>query len=98
MDNQRKIDEVKKHGLTKQGKNEIIRHLEGARLTMRQLVKAKCYDCMGYYADGGADCGIPTCPLYPYHPYNPNKQKNAAKGGFPRKRGIQTHADGEIGG
>lgn len=53
-----------------QGKNELIRHYRGKRLTIAQAVKAYCYDCSGYYNDGAEDCGIPTCPLYPYAPYS----------------------------
>lgn len=53
------------------GKNELKKHaLDGERLTQRQAIYAKCYDCMGGYSDGKYSCGIPTCPLYPFMPYN----------------------------
>ena len=57
------------------GKKELLRHLGGETLTPKQMVLAKCYECMGYYADGGIDCGIENCPLYPFMPYNPNRVK-----------------------
>jgi hypothetical protein len=52
------------------GKNELIRHYQGKRLTPSQAIKAYCYDCSGYYDGGAGDCGVPTCPLYPYAPYS----------------------------
>jgi hypothetical protein len=61
---------IEKRGLAAKGKNEMLRHLYGERLTIRQMAVAKCYDCMGYYSDGrGTDCEIPECPLYPIMPY-----------------------------
>ena len=65
-----------KEGKQAQGKNEYIKYLEGGKLTLRQAVKGKCYDCMGYYEDGKVDCVLPDCPLYPFMPFNPNKQKS----------------------
>jgi hypothetical protein len=51
------------------GKNEYLKYLSGERLTMKQQILAKCYDCMGYYADGATDCELFTCSLYPMMPY-----------------------------
>ena len=47
------------------------RFQEGSHITRKQAILAKCYDCMGYYADFGLDkdCKVKDCPLYPYHPY-----------------------------
>lgn len=53
---------------------------KGAILSMRQHINAKCYECMGYFADGPRDCEIPKCPLYPFHPYNPNPIKKRPRG------------------
>src|SRR5208283_1557108 len=53
-----------------QGKNELIRHYQGKRLTLAEAIKANCYECMGYYDNGAEDCGCPLCPLYPYAPYS----------------------------
>ena len=49
-----------------QGKQELIRHYQGKRLTMSEAIKANCYECMGYYDAGAEDCGCPQCPLYPF--------------------------------
>lgn len=58
-----------------QGKKEYISLLRGNKLTLRQATKAKCYECMGYYADGVGDCGDPFCPLHAFMPYAIKKQK-----------------------
>jgi hypothetical protein len=34
-----------------------------------EAMKAKCRDCMCDYTDGRKECGIRTCPLYPWTPY-----------------------------
>jgi len=51
------------------GKNELIRYLEGGRLTLRQAIIAKCYDCCGGYPEGAFDCGCRQCPLHDFMPY-----------------------------
>ena len=51
------------------GKEELLKHLKVERLTMRQAVIAKCYDCAGYYQDGKKDCEDPECPIHPFMPY-----------------------------
>jgi len=72
----RYLDDINEHGLKARGMNELVRHMHGDRLTMRQRIIAKCYDCMGYYADGrGVDCEIPHCPLYPVMPYGKKDDK-----------------------
>jgi len=56
-----------KAGKMRQGKNDLIKHLEGKRLSWGRAIKAKCYDCNGM---GEIDtCDIVTCPLYPFSPY-----------------------------
>ncbi len=67
---------IEKVGGFARGRNEILKHLAGERVTQRQAIIAKCYDCMGFYADGRVDCGIETCALYSYSPYG---SKPAAK-------------------
>lgn len=56
-------------GVRARGRKELIRYMEGEKLTYREAVLAKCYDCMGGYVDSRHDCGIPTCSLYPFMPY-----------------------------
>jgi hypothetical protein len=66
-----KLETVEEVGTKARGKKELIAHLYGERLTARQAGLAKCYECMGAYADGrGQDCEIPDCPLYPFMPYS----------------------------
>lgn len=64
-----KLKDIERHGKQAQGRKELVAHLEGERLTLRQMILAKCYDCMGYYADGRTDCNISGCALYPLMPY-----------------------------
>ena len=45
------------------GKKELLKHLSGKHLTRSEALLAKCYECMGYYVDGKADCRIYDCPL-----------------------------------
>ena len=51
------------------GGKELRKYLAGDKLTLRQMIIAKCYECMGNYADGKGDCLLSNCPLYPIMPY-----------------------------
>jgi len=51
------------------GGSEFRRYELGEKITQRQSIRAKCFDCMGKYADGKIDCEIPECSLYPWMPY-----------------------------
>lgn len=62
-------------GIRAQGTKELIKHLNGERLTQRQAIRAKCYDCMSGYTDGKYSCGIPDCPLYLFMPYRSTDKK-----------------------
>lgn len=57
------------------GRNQFIKFLNGEKINLREAIEAKCYDCMGFYADGVEPCASTNCPLYPFHPYNPNPTK-----------------------
>lgn len=65
------------------GRKELLKHMEGQRLTQRQIIEAKCFECMGGYADGPCDCNIPGCPLYPLMPYRDKEL------GIPMNRGLE---------
>lgn len=52
---------------------ELANRGEGDKLSLKQAVLAKCYDCMGGYVDGRQDCGVNTCPLYRWMPYRTTK-------------------------
>ena len=68
-DIEERIESIKHYGKDAQGKRELIKYLEGKKLTIRQMVRGACYDCMGYYANGKVDCELPSCCLYPLMPY-----------------------------
>ncbi len=68
-DRERLISEIEKHGLMSSGKTALLKYLRGEPIHRAAAVKAKCCECMGYYADGRVDCENPDCPLYPYMPY-----------------------------
>ena len=57
------------NGIRAKGRKEYLKYKNGGRLTHRQAILARCYDCMGNYIDGRMDCQIPECPLYPFMPY-----------------------------
>jgi hypothetical protein len=72
------LQAIEKYGMMAKGKAEMIRHLYGEKLSYRQAVIAKCYDCTGWAADGKEDCCMPECALYPFMPYGkkPDKVKS----------------------
>lgn len=97
------IREIEKWGIAAQGRSEIIAHLSGIRLTRDRAIRAKCYDCMGYFADGKDDCRQADCPLYPFMPYSqannipvgsvqdmPEKNSDAPVCLYPPKTGDDT--------
>lgn len=60
--------ESAKKGTKRVGQSALIKYLKGGRLTQRQSIAAKCYDCNGM---GESDsCNIEGCSLYPYSPYS----------------------------
>lgn len=63
-----RLDQVKR---CKQysGRKELVRILTGQKVGLPGILKAKCFECMGGYADGPYDCGISDCPIYPRMPY-----------------------------
>lgn len=69
------IDRIRRYGKKAKGQKELMKHLEGNSLTLRQAVLAKCYDCSGFYSDGKNDCCMPGCSLYPFAPFNANRVK-----------------------
>lgn len=77
--NSAKTQSIKQNGKTAQGRKELLKHLSGGKLTFKQAIYARCYDCMGYYADGKTDCDITECPLYPFMPYKEKREKRSAK-------------------
>ena len=72
-------EEIEKTGGRFRGKRELIAHLDGEELTPRQMVIAKCYDCMGHFTDGSTDCKVLDCPCYQLMPYRENKPERKRK-------------------
>lgn len=82
-------------GLESTGKRLFIAYLKGEEITRKEGMAAKCFDCMGGYADGRKDCRVPHCPLYPWMPYNPNRKaavssRDAKTEGESDSEGIET--------
>ncbi len=73
--NNRLHTEVEQNGSAARGRQEILAYYEGKRLSASQAIKAKCYSCTGYYADGRGECFTPSCPLYGHMPFNKNRSK-----------------------
>ena len=64
-----KLEEIERYGKSARGKRELIRHLDDLRLTPRQMILAKCYECSNGYVDGKVDCLVRSCPLYSLMPF-----------------------------
>ncbi len=56
-------------GIRARGRKELYRYMNGEKLTYKEGVLAKCFECMAGYVDGTQDCQIEGCPLYPNMPY-----------------------------
>jgi len=67
------LNDIENYGQRAKGMKERIKHLNGERLTFKEGILAKCYDCLGYYSDGKMDCKTPNCPLYGFMPYRTDK-------------------------
>jgi hypothetical protein len=52
---------------------QMLKFMDGERLSYKQSILAKCFECTNGFIDGRNDCGMNDCPLYPFMPYNPNK-------------------------
>ncbi len=79
-----RLKNIRLHGKTRGGKNELLKHLSGQKLTLKQAANAHCYDCAGYYADGKVACNMPHCSLSPFMPYNANREKRTIKRIMPK--------------
>jgi hypothetical protein len=74
-ENQAKRDALKRleHVPNRKGSAELKKYLAGEKITVKQAVLAKCYECCGYYRDGRENCGVYTCPLFPFMPFPPKQ-------------------------
>jgi len=55
--------------ITSAGRTQYLRFLHGEKLTHREAILAKCYDCDGGHSDGRYDCEVPSCSLRLFMPY-----------------------------
>lgn len=56
-----------KSGKKRAGQHHLIHYLEGKRLTQREAIQAKCYDCSGMGEE--TECELKSCTLWPYSSY-----------------------------
>ena len=63
----RDLLESAKGGKRRMGQTFLVKYLTGGKLTQRQSIKAKCYDCDGMGETG--QCDLVECPLFPYSPF-----------------------------
>lgn len=77
--NEKTISDIQRHGKVARGQKELIKHLSGERLTLKQAVYAHCYDCTGFYADGKIDCNLRHCALHPFMAYHKNREKQSTR-------------------
>jgi hypothetical protein len=69
-------------GIKARGGKELRNYLAGRRLSPKQMAAAKCYDCMGGFADGKGDCKMTECPLYLLMPYRERNDPGFASGTY----------------
>ena len=90
------IKQVEEHGKGKKGQLDLLKHYKGEQINIQGAVRAKCYDCMGYFQDEGLDCENPSCPLYPYFQYSSTPRKTALRGIAKKLAGVE-HVRAELG-
>lgn len=61
------------------GRDRLAAYWGGKKLSRAAAMTAKCCECMGYFRDGRADCGVRACPLYPWMPYREGRKNRRAK-------------------
>ena len=66
---------------TSAGRTQYLRFLQGEKLTYREALLAKCYDCDGGHSDGRYDCEVLSCPLRRYMPYKDKLSPHSKKEG-----------------
>ena len=62
-----RLYESAKSGKMRKGKNDLLRHLRGERISQKHAIAAKCYDCNGMGEQ--YTCDLESCSLFPYSPY-----------------------------
>ena len=89
------IKQVKKLGVEAQGRRELVKFLEGKKISRKEAMIAFCYECQGYYKDGRISCENTDCPMYPYMPYSKNKEQGKRpRGNLNNLKKISQDAEG----
>ena len=65
----KRVKDVIENGKLAIGQQSFIDLLYGDSLPTVELIRAFCYDCRAWYADGIGDCKDYKCPLYSKMPY-----------------------------
>ena len=65
----KRVKDVIENGKLAIGQQSFIDLLYGDSLPTSALIRAFCYDCRAWYADGIGDCKDIKCPLYSKMPY-----------------------------
>jgi hypothetical protein len=84
---EKKIADIREHGIAAVGRAELLAHLDGKRLCASKAIIAFCFDCMGYFEDGKTGCDNPLCPLHPWSPYQAKDLPAAQHRALPEKNG-----------
>jgi hypothetical protein len=56
------------------GRRLYLKNMNNEKITIKQRVIAKCFECSNGYIDGRVSCEIKDCPLFPYMPYKRAKK------------------------
>jgi hypothetical protein len=63
------LADIQARGRMAIGKLPYEKFLRGENISAVASIRANCYSCMGYYADGKVDCKNETCAFYRWMPY-----------------------------
>jgi hypothetical protein len=73
------MEMIEQNGILSKGKQSLLNHLNGEKLTRKEAMDAQCYSCMCYFVDGRQDCKMKNCPLFPYRPYKDKTRPQKSK-------------------
>jgi len=51
------------------GQKQYKKLIKGGKLTYKEAIYAKCYECCSGYVNGKVDCKVSSCPLYQHMPF-----------------------------
>lgn len=86
-------EQLVKDAINARGSREYAAIADGAFLSDRKCILAKCYECCNGYADGRSDCEIRGCPLYSLMPYSSKKRPKKTLSDEQRERASKRFSD-----